>query len=391
MAEVNITKRVQIEGKGWRFCQVVVSGNGKIKPNAVLIDGQEEIHPEGRYYIDFLENGQRKRLAAGATAAEAQHKADHQKRLMTAHEAAAAAGIALAVPKPEITAGRSLQTAVETYLNEVKAHKKRKTFSAYRTALTYFLDSCHKQTLEEITRADMLAFKSYLRSNGQSGRSSRNKFENVMTFLKLHKVTDNLNITKHDWPKFTQEVPETYKQEELDLFFANCNETETVWFKFFLFTGMREQEVMHVSWSDINFERKVVIVRENKQFGWTPKNNKSREIAVNAELIGLLKNWRAQADRTCGLVFPTTGCKPKQNFLDECKLVAKRAGLNPESFWLHKFRATRATKLLQGKMPITNVMRQLGHTDLKSTMRYQGEESTDIIQQQVEQIDAIGK
>jgi len=34
---------------------------------------------------------------------------------------------------------------------------------------------------------------------------------------------------------------------------------------------MREQEVMHVSWSDIDFERSVVTVRENKRFEWKPK------------------------------------------------------------------------------------------------------------------------
>jgi len=44
LALVNVTKRVQIEGKGWRFCEVVVAANGKIKPNVVLIDGQEQVH-----------------------------------------------------------------------------------------------------------------------------------------------------------------------------------------------------------------------------------------------------------------------------------------------------------------------------------------------------------
>ena len=105
--------------------------------------------------------------------------------------------------------------------NLVTAHKKKKTHSAYRTALTYFLESCKKQTLEEIHRTDMLAFKTYLRDKKkQSDRSIANKFENVMSFLKQQKITGL--IGKNDRPTFTEEEVETYTQDELDKFFAVC-------------------------------------------------------------------------------------------------------------------------------------------------------------------------
>src|SRR6266566_4035270 len=386
MALINVTKRVQIEGKGWRFCTAVSGKNGKLKPDVVLVDGVEQLHAEGRYYLDFLQDCQRRRIAAGATAAEASTAADQQARLLAAHRAAADAGITLpqTTPKP---GSRLLTEAVETYLLEIQAHKKRKTHSAYRTALSYFLESCHKQTLEEITRTDMLAFKTFLRhKKEQSDRSIANKFENVMSFLKQQKIIGL--IGKTDWPTFTEEEVETYTQEELDKFFTACTETETVWFEFFYRTAMREQEVMHVSWSDIDFERSVVTVRENKRFGWKPKAYKGRYISIPSSLLSLLKVRKKKADASCGLVFPTTGCKPKQNFLDECKAIAERAGLNKEDFYLHKFRATRATRLLQGGMDIKSVQQMLGHNDLESTMRYLGAQRTDVLQAQIETIDA---
>jgi integrase len=352
-----------------------------------LIDGKEQVHPEGRYYIDFLQDGQRRRLAAGATAAEAAIAADQQTRTLTARRAAADAGITLPQSKPP-AGSRLLQEAVETYLLEIQAHKKKKTHSAYRTALSYFLESCKKQTLEEIHRTDMLAFKTYLRDKKkQSDRSIANKFENVMSFLKQQKITGL--IGKNDWPTFTEEEVETYTRDELDKFFAACTETENVWFEFFYRTAMREQEVMHVSWSDIDFERSAITVRENKRFGWKPKAYKGRHISIPASLVTLLKAWREKSDMTCGLVFPTTGCKPKQNFLDECKAIAKRAELNKEHFYLHKFRATRATRLLQGGMDIKSVQQMLGHNDLESTMRYLGAQRTDVLQAKIEQIDAL--
>jgi integrase/recombinase XerD len=47
-----------------------------------------------------------------------------------------------------------------------------------------------------------------------------------------------------------------------------------------------------------------------------------------------------------------------------------RAGLDPQNFWLHKFRATFATTCLRGGADIRTVQKWLGHVDLASTMRY---------------------
>ena len=162
-----------------------------------------------------------------------------------------------------------------------------------------------------------------------------------------------------------------------------------MWFEFFHKTAMREQEVMNCEWTAVNFERSVVYVRENRRTGFIPKGYKEREIPIPSKLLSLLKKQKAESDKTCGLVFPTTGCKPKNDFLDTCKAIAERAGLNPEHFWLHKFRATRATQLLQGGMDIKSVQRILGHSDLASTMRYLGAQRTDVLQKQVEMMDAV--
>jgi hypothetical protein len=80
----------------------------------------------------------------------------------------------------------------------------------------------------------------------QSPRSVYKKFANVMAFLKTHGIRKL--VAKNDWPRFVEEEPEVYEREELDALFAVCNEEERRWYEFFLMTGMREQEVMHVSW-----------------------------------------------------------------------------------------------------------------------------------------------
>ena len=74
-----------------------------------------------------------------------------------------------------------------------------------------------------------------------------------------------------------------YEQEELDKLFKACDEEETPWFEFFLMTGMREQEVMHTYWSDINFTANTVRVSHKPDRGWTPKAYKEREIPIPAK------------------------------------------------------------------------------------------------------------
>ena len=44
--------------------------------------------------------------------------------------------------------------------------------------------------------------------------------------------------------------------------------------------------------------------------------------------------------------------------------------LDPDTWWLHKFRATFATHALQGGIDLRTVQSWMGHTDLASTMRY---------------------
>ncbi len=65
------------------------------------------------------------------------------------------------------------------------------------------------------------------------------------------------------------------------------------------------------------------------------------------------------APKNCGLMFPTAGCNPKLNFLDDLKAVAERAKLDPENFWLHKFRATFATRCLWAGVDLRTVQQCL--------------------------------
>jgi len=361
--EVNLTKRVQTS-KGLRYCPVVLSPNGRVKPDLVTVNGHPERHSEGAYYLEWRENGRRIRLSVGKDPQDAA-----ARRLRKGAELNALNQGVTVVPENGDSGHRSVATAVAKFLEETELTKKPKTLSAYTTALNYFTESCPKLYLQDIERADLLKFCAFLRDKKkQAPRSVYNKFENVMTFLKANGIRGL--VGKNDWPRYTEEEPEMYEPEELDKLFKACDAEERLWYEFFLMTGMREQEVMYTYWSDVNFSHATVRVSHKPDRGWTPKAYKEREIPIPTKLVQRLKAWKTKADKACNLVFPTAGCNPKLDFLDCLKAVSERAKLDEDNFWLHKFRATFATRCLWAGVDLRTVQQWLGHSDMESTMRY---------------------
>jgi integrase/recombinase XerD len=314
---------------------------------------------DGSYYLDWTEGGKRIRQVVGNDAMKADRERQRQESILNGK----AQGMTHANGD-----GMPLVVAIDLFLDDYRISRAKKTWQQYKKALEYFRDSCNKRLVSEITRRDLLQFTVFLREQGLAPRTVANKFEFAMTFLKAQKVTGLLQ--KGDWPRYTEDEPEIYEPEDLAKFFAACDPTEKMYFDFFLKTGMREQEVMHVSWDDVNLAQKEVHVRYKAAYSFNPKAYKAREIPIPDDLAAALKTWRGAREKGCGLLFPTAGCRPKLDFLDTCKAVAKRAGMDPANFWLHKFRATYATTALRRGVDLRTVQKWMGHSDLESTMRY---------------------
>jgi len=377
--EVNLTKRVKTNN-GTRYCPLVLSANGRVKPDFVIVNGQPERHAEGSYYLEWRENGRRVRLSVGKDAADAAARRQSKEAELNARNN----GVAV-VPDSGENGHRSIAAAVAEFLEEIELTKKPKTLAAYKTTLNYFTESCPKLFVNDIERKDLLKFSAFLRERKQqSPRSVYNKFENLMSFLKANGIRGL--VRKNDWPRYTEEEPEIYEQEELDALFKACDEQQRLWFEFFLMTGMREQEVMYTYWSDINLNHATVRVSHKPDRGWTPKAYKEREIPIPATLVTSLKARKARTDKTCNLLFPTAGCNPKLNFLDDLKTVAERAKLKKDNFRLHKFRATFATRCLWAGVDLRTVQQWLGHSDMESTMRYLKPARNEAVREKVNQI-----
>ncbi len=66
---VNIIKYVKVND-AWRFAPVAKGKNGNIRWDHVIVSGADQHYPEGKYFIEWRENGTRRRKSVGTIPSE---------------------------------------------------------------------------------------------------------------------------------------------------------------------------------------------------------------------------------------------------------------------------------------------------------------------------------
>lgn len=182
--------------------------------------------------------------------------------------------------------------------------------------------------------------------------------------------------------------------------FAACkNLRELVMLALFYYTGCREDEVAHLRWTDIRWDAKEFFIREWWKDNWTTKTYEDRSNEMPDQLIEILKRaHELLSDRVryrkegwlfgskSPLILPNMFGRPDGHLLKKVQQIAKRAGIacgecrdcverkgrNCQNFQLHKFRYTYARVLDEGKTPIEDIRKALGHKDISTTIGYLG-------------------
>lgn len=109
----------------------------------------------------------------------------------------------------------------------------------------------------------------FTRREGASTRSVHNKFAEVLTFLQAQGVPKL--IGKNDHPRFVDQEVEIYEDDELSKLHAVCLPYHSALYDFFLMSGFREQETMHLFWDNIRFNANIVEMR------WNPTGRRQRQ------------------------------------------------------------------------------------------------------------------
>lgn len=367
--KVSIWKHVRLADGKWRYCRPVLDPKGKMVADMVTVKGREERHTEGGYVISFY-NPNLTWQKCGPKPADAVAAAERQRTLFKAMEH----GI-VERPKKSQTTG-TIDEAVTAYLEELQARvgngsKRPQTYSASKQILREFQAWCERKgrkSLSNITKLDLLNYAgwAYEESPTKSRRTANTKFIRVNQFLKAQGISVATNA---DAPKYTKNTPVlVYTKEDLERFFGKCNPRQWVIFKTFLMAGLRESELVFLTFDRLHLDRGVVRIDENPKYDFMPKAYQCRDVYIPPELVEELRKLRPMAG--CDLVFPTRNGTRNDKLLVMCKRIAKKAGMNPDDWWLHRWRSTFATHCLREGMDIASLRDQMGHSDLKSIERY---------------------
>lgn len=156
-----------------------------------------------------------------------------------------------------------------------------------------------------------------------------------------------------------------------------------------LTTGMRRGELLGLRWQDIDWKRKtisvcqtLVVTKEGIQFQEPKTNAGKRVIAVDNDVLEVLKFWRIRqtseltarqtvygaAEKNSLLVFCSIAGTPvsPRNLARIFETLIKKAKVPPLS--LHGLRHTSATLMLKENIPAKVVSERLGHSKVGITL-----------------------
>lgn len=123
-------------------------------------------------------------------------------------------------------------------------------------------------------------------------------------------------------------------------------------------TGLRRGEIFNLSWDDLDFPRRNILVRQSK-------SGKKRIVPMNNTVVEMLES----IDRRSHFVFPSpqTG-GPLTEIKRSFGRAMKEAGI--KDFRFHDLRHTAATRMADNGADAFTLMKILGHSDIRMTARY---------------------
>ncbi len=131
-------------------------------------------------------------------------------------------------------------------------------------------------------------------------------------------------------------------------------------------TGMRLGELLHLRWTDVNFEQNMLIIQSAGDF--RTKHGKMRTIPLNDVARRLLTELRERTESE--LVFPSCGRRYSDSWVSHrFKRYARMAGLSA-GIHFHSLRHTFATWLVQKGTSIYTVQKLMGHSSIAVTQVY---------------------
>ena len=237
------------------------------------------------------------------------------------------------------------KVTIEHLLKNVQNPIRKITTERMREYLVDYqkINNCGKTTVDNIRR-NISSFFSWLEEEDYILKSPMRR---------IHKI------------KTKKAVKNVITDEEIEKLRDNCkNLRDTAMIYLLYSTGIRVGELVKLNIEDINFSERECIV-----FG---KGDKERKVYFDAKSKIHLKNYIDSRKDNNPALFVTLNAPYDRLKISGVEIRIRELGrlLNLEKIHPHKFRRTMATRAIDKGMPIEQVQKILGHSQIDTTMQY---------------------
>lgn len=244
--------------------------------------------------------------------------------------------------------GRTLQyyrVTVEQFFRKIETPVRRITTEEIRNYLSEYqkINGCGKVTIDNIRR-NLSSFFSWLEEEDYILKSPMRR---------IHKI------------KTKQPVKEIISDEAIEKLRDQCSCIRDLAMIDLLYsTGIRVGELVNLNISDVDFEARECVV-----FG---KGDKERRVYFDAKAKLHLKAYLSSRKDENPALFVTLDAPHDRLKISGVEIRMRELGrsLNLHKIHPHKFRRTMATRAIDKGMPIEQVQKILGHSQIDTTMQY---------------------
>lgn len=271
----------------------------------------------------------------------------------------------------------------EVWFAEAEVTWRRSYRITQRGALDkYLIPYFGEKVVGQITKADVLAFRASLakvHSRKSSNTLSNRRINSVMKPLRqiLNEAADRFEFTtafRNIKPlKIKRSDVQPFTLDEVQRILTTVRADFRNYFTVRFFTGMRTGEVHGLKWKYVDFERRLILVRESivlNEEDELKTDGSTRDIQMTEMVFDALQSQFKVTGTLSEFVFCTRSGKPidNQNFLNRVWAPLLRH-LDLEYRRAYQIRHTAATLWLASGEAPEWIARQLGHTSTEMLFR----------------------
>src|ERR1035437_116441 len=274
------------DGAGiWKRRPAARGANGRVKPGHALIE--DKIVPVKNWTYDLRYTVDRKTtyLPVGESAATADARRQQLEIKSSVKAQAKEAGIEVVEP-PE---SKTLRATAAAYIDNAVKRGANEAAEQARLVSEEFLRLVKASKIDQVTQNDIFAYHEWLRKNQCGDRTVSDRHMRLASWLRFGGI-DPKQIPPR--PRYEEKLPDMYSSVQTSALLEAADPYMRMCILLALKCGLRDQELRHVEFRDVNWETKTLRGRAKPQGKVTMNTGEQREGPVPTDVLHALREWQ---------------------------------------------------------------------------------------------------